>query len=197
MPRLNPADGSQLESLQPLLEMVKGVMGFVPNSFLAMARKPAILQAFAGLAMQVLSAPDAEVEPELKQLIAHMASSAAGCKYCMAHTAHSAAKSGSTERIDHLIEFATNGLFSEGERAALTLARDAAQVPNAVTDESFAQLNAFYSQNQIAEIVAVISLFGFLNRWNDTLATELEQSPLAFAEEHLGPNGWTVGKHKP
>jgi hypothetical protein len=29
--------------------------------------------------------------------------------------------------------------------------------------------------------VAVLSLYGFLNRWNDTLKTELEAPPAAFA----------------
>jgi hypothetical protein len=43
--------------------------------------------------------------------------------------------------------------------------------------------------------VAVISLFGWLNRWNDTMATELEDEPLAFASQHLTANGWSAGKH--
>ena len=43
--------------------------------------------------------------------------------------------------------------------------------------------------------MAVIGLFGFLNWWNDTMATELEPDPRAFADTHLAPSGWTVGKH--
>lgn len=35
----------------------------------------------------------------------------------------------------------------------------------------------------------------FLNRWNDTLAVELEDWPRDFAERHLAKNGWEVGKH--
>jgi hypothetical protein len=38
---------------------------------------------------------------------------------------------------------------------------------------------------QVVEIVGVIAMFGFLNRWNDTLATPLEDEPLEFAEKHL------------
>ena len=53
-----------------------------------------------------------------------------------------------------------------------------------------------YGKDEIVEIVGVIALFGFLNRWNDTLATTLEDSPLAFAEAHLAPNGWTGDRHK-
>ena len=45
------------------------------------------------------------------------------------------------------------------------------------------------------QIVAVISLFGFLNRWNDTMATELEASPVEFATDALGSIEWQLGKH--
>lgn len=44
-------------------------------------------------------------------------------------------------------------------------------------------------------VVAVIALFGFLNRFNDTMATELEASPLEVGKRVLAAKGWTVGKH--
>jgi hypothetical protein len=68
-------------------------------------------------------------------------------------------------------------------------------VPNAVEPTHFEALKTHYNDKQIVEIVAVISLFGFLNRWNDTMATQLEGPAIAFAEEVLGPNGWDGGKH--
>jgi len=43
----------------------------------------------------------------------------------------------------------------------------------------------------------VISLFGWLNRWNDTMASDLEPAPLAFAGAHLVARGWSAGKHVP
>jgi alkylhydroperoxidase family enzyme len=42
-------------------------------------------------------------------------------------------------------------------------------------------LKARFSDREIVEIVAVLSLYGFLNRWNGTLNTELEPPPAAFA----------------
>jgi len=45
------------------------------------------------------------------------------------------------------------------------------------------------------ELTAAIATFGFLNRWNDTMATELEDEPLEFAGEHLAHHGWERGKH--
>jgi hypothetical protein len=46
------------------------------------------------------------------------------------------------------------------------------------------------------QIVAVISLFGFLKRRNDTMATALESMPGDLASSHLGPVGWEPGKHR-
>lgn len=98
-------------------------------------------------------------------------------------------------KVEAVYEFETSHLFSAAERAALRLARDAGVVPNASTPEHFAELKRFYSDPQIVELVSVISLFGWLNRWNDTMATELEEEPLTFAGEHLATHGWQAGKH--
>ncbi len=92
-------------------------------------------------------------------------------------------------------EFWTSPLLSAAERAALRVAQGAAQVPSAVTDADFAELQHHYSEVQIVDIVAVIALFGFLNRFNDTMATELESSPLEAGRRFLAERGWTVGKH--
>ena len=125
-----------------------------------------------------------------------MASRAAGCGYCMAHTAHTAERVGvPTEKENALWEYETSPLFSPAERAALRVAQGAAQVPNAVTDTDFAELKNHYSEAQIVDIVAVIALFGFLNRFNDTMATELETSPIEAGKRYLAERGWTVGKH--
>ena len=125
-----------------------------------------------------------------------MASRAAGCGYCMAHTAHTAGRVGiSAEKEDALWSYETSPLFSKAERAALRVAHGAAQVPNAVTDADFVELKKHYTDAQIVDIVAVISLFGFLNRYNDTMATELEASPIEAGKQFLAKKGWSVGKH--
>jgi len=64
-----------------------------------------------------------------------------------------------------------------------------------VTDEDFTALKRYYTDTQIVDIVAVIALFGFLNRFNDTMATELESSPIEAGQRFLAQQGWTVGKH--
>ena len=45
-------------------------------------------------------------------------------------------------------------------------------------------------KDQILEIVSVIAAFGFLNRWNDTLGTVMEDEPKNFVTNELVPKGW-------
>ena len=47
--------------------------------------------------------------------------------------------------------------------------------------------------DQIVEIVAVIATFGFLNRWNDTVATQLEDEPLRGLGPDAGDRGEGLG----
>ena len=42
----------------------------------------------------------------------------------------------------------------------------------------------------MVELVAVISLLGWLNRWAQTVAPPIEPAALAFAQTHLAPSGW-------
>jgi uncharacterized peroxidase-related enzyme len=195
MPRVKPLSPEAVPELSDLLERSKERMGFLPNSQLIMAHRPEILRGFAQLAAAI-NGPGSTISPQLRNLVSQMASRAAGCGYCMAHTAHTAGRVGVPDaKEEALWQYGTSPLFSEAERAALRVAQGAAQVPNAVMDRDFAELKRHYSDAQIVDIVAVIALFGFLNRFNDTMATELESSPLEAGRRFLAEKGWTVGKH--
>lgn len=194
MSLIPPRDRADMPELEPVFERVEAGMGFVPASMTTMAHWPELLAAFSGLGGTVLNS--GEVDPGLKQLIAFVVSNAAGCRYCQAHTSHNATRRGvSDEKLAAAFEFETSPLFTTAERAALRVAAHAGMVPNAVTPEHMAALRAEFSDRQAVEIVAVISLFGYLNRWNDTMATTLEAAPRAFASDHLGEHGWEVAKH--
>ena len=101
----------------------------------------------------------------------------------------------SEEKIQAAFEFESSDLFSEAERAALRVALHAGMNPNAVEPAHMETLQQHFSDKQCVEVVAVISLFGFLNRWNDTMATTLEDSPRTFASDKLAQSGWDVSKH--
>ncbi len=193
MARLRALRREEVPELEPVFEQVEQRMGFVPNSQLTMARRPEIVRALGALSRAVRSGT---LDPQLVELVALVSSTAAGCRYCQAHTASNSVRSGSfAAKVADVWSYETSELFSEAERAALRVAHHAGLVPNEVTDEEFAQLAAHFDDGQVVEIVATISLYGFLNRWNDTLATELEDHPMELAGELLADVGWEAGKH--
>ncbi len=114
----------------------------------------------------------------------------------MAHTAGAALRLGVDEaKFDAIWEFRTSPLYTEGERVALDFAIAAASQPNDVTDELMDRMKQHWTEGQIVEIAATVSLFGFMNRWNDSMATPLEEEPIEVGEKHLAGKGWTAGKH--
>jgi len=183
MSRLTPLTHAELpDSIQPLLEMADGMMGFVPNDLYLMARNPALLQALGALVGAVYG--QGTLSPGFKRLIGYIVSTASGCVYCQSHTAHGAHKEGIDDaKIAAAWEYETSDLFTNAERAALRVAQGAGMSPNAVTDTQFADLKNYYSDDEIVEIVSVISMFGFLNRWNATMATEIEEKPSSYFNE--------------
>lgn len=101
------------------------------------------------------------------------------------------------EKLEQVWEFRSSPLFSEAERVALEFAIAAASQPNDVSDGLFARMKQHWNEGQIVEITALVSYFGFLNRWNDTMATPLEDHPVEKAEKHISAHGWSAGKHRP
>ncbi len=196
MPRLAPLPAETTPELQPQFDFFLGTLGFTPNSVLTMQRKPRLVQALVQLNAAAMD-PEGEVDLGFRRLIGHVASKAAGCLYCQAHTLLGAANFGIGEdKLAAVWTYASSPLYSENERVALDFALAAAAQPNAVTDALFARLQAHWSDTQIVEILGVVALFGFLNRWNDSMATPLEDVPAALAAKAVGGQGWNSGKHR-
>jgi uncharacterized peroxidase-related enzyme len=194
-PRLEPLPIGSSPELEEHFKSVGKNLGFIPNSMLIMQRKPQMVKAFAQMAAAVWD-PASKVDRGFKRLVAHIASRAAGCRYCMAHTINGAAHFGVEEaKLAAIWDYQTSPLYSEAERVALDFAFAASVVPNAVTDESFEAMRKHWTEEQIVEIAATIALFGFLNRWNDTMGTPLEAEPMAAGDKYLAGHGWTAGKH--
>jgi alkylhydroperoxidase family enzyme len=95
------------------------------------------------------------------------------------------------DKIKAIWDYETSPLFSDAERVAMRVAQGAGHAPVECTDADFEELKKHFDDNQICEIVSVIALFGFLNKWNATLATDIESSPLA-ALQKLGPDANTA-----
>lgn len=194
MPRLTPLSKAELDARGIDLSFVGGDFHELPNSVPTLAYRPEILNAMGPL-WQAIMGPGT-VDRGLKWLVGYLASMSAGCRYCSAHTATGASGAGvPAEKIEAVWGYETSPLFSDAERAAFRVAQCAGQVPNAVSDEDFAGLKTHFSPEQIVELVSVMSIYGFFNRFNDTMGTQLEESPRSFAQTHLTGHGWTIGRH--
>ena len=174
---------------EELFNLVESFMGYLPNAYLLMADKPDLMHAFAKMSASVFK--DDILDIQSKQLIALASSLSAGCKYCQSHTSHGAERAGiPNEKIANILNYQTSSYYEPSEVALLDLAFASGEVPNKATKAHFDQLKEFYSKEQILEVVAVISFFGFLNRWNDTFGTEIEAVPANYLKNELKPSNW-------
>jgi uncharacterized peroxidase-related enzyme len=199
LPLVAPLPTDHDPEVAELARFFDTTLGFAPNSVLTMMRRPAIARAFTELNRAVM-VNEGRVTSELKRLVGHIASRVAGCRYCEAHTIRAAQRFGAADgadpaRLDAVWQFRTSPLFNAAERAALEFAAAAASVPGAVTAATAADLKRHWNDGEIVELAGVVALFGFLNRWNDAMATELEAPAAADGERWLAPQGWSAGKH--
>ncbi len=196
MPLVTPLPADHSPEVAELSRFFNETLGFTPNSVLTMQRRPEIAKAFIALNKAVMT-NGGRLTSEQKRLIGHLASATAGCRYCEAHTVLAAKRYGAAdERLARLWEFRDSPLFSDAERAAFEFALAAASVPNAVDDAISTRLRAHWSDDEIVEMLGVVALFGYLNRWNDSMGTTMESEAVAVGTKHLAARGWGVGKHR-
>lgn len=195
MPLVTPLDAEHDLETKKLAEFFNETLGFCPNSVLTMQRRPAISKAFINLNMAVM-ANEGKVTSALKRMIAWVSSNSTGCRYCQAHAIRAAERYGAEqEQLDNIWEYRTHPAFNEAERAALDFSLAASQVPNAVDANIKKRLHEHWTEGEIVEMLGVISLFGYLNRWNDSMGTTLEGDAIDSGNQYLGKHGFEVGKH--
>ncbi|MGJ8683183.1 MAG: carboxymuconolactone decarboxylase family protein [Nonlabens sp.] len=195
MPLVTPLDASHDPETRELAAFFNETLGFCPNSVLTMQRRPAISKAFINLNKAVM-ANEGRVTSALKRMIAWVSSNATGCRYCQAHAIRAAERYGAEqEQLDNIWEYRTHAAFNEAERAALDFSLAASQVPNAVDQKIQDRLHEHWNEGEIVEMLGVISLFGYLNRWNDSMGTIMEQDAVDSGNQYLGKHGFEVGKH--
>ena len=195
MPLVSPLSAEHDLETKELAEFFNETLGFCPNSVLTMQRRPAISKAFINLNKAVM-ANEGRVTSALKRLIAWVSSNATGCRYCQAHAIRAAERYGAEQaQLDNVWEYKTHPAFSAAERAALDFSLAASMVPNAVDAHIKKALYAHWIEGEIVEMLGVISLFGYLNRWNDSMGTILEEDAIESGNQYLGKHGFEVGKH--
>ena len=195
MPLVQPLPPDANPDVRKLADFFNETLGFCPNSVLTMQHRPAIARAFINMNMAVME-NHGRVTSALKRLIGFVASHAAGCRYCQAHTIRAAERyDAETAQLEHIWDYRTHPAFSDAERAALDLAAAASAVPNAVDEALQERMRDHWDDGEIVEILGVIALFGYLNRWNDSMATTLEEGAIESGQQWLTHQGWERGKH--
>ena len=195
MALVNPLNPEHDQETKELAAFFNETLGFCPNSVLTMQHIPAISKAFINLNKAVM-ANEGKVTSALKRMIAWVSSNATGCRYCQAHAIRAAERYGAEqEQLENIWEYRSHPAFSEAERAALDFSLAASQVPNTVNAEIKKRLHEHWTAGEIVEILGVISLFGYLNRWNDSMGTDIEEGAVESGKHYLGKYGWEKGKH--
>ena len=194
-PLVSPLDRNSTKQAKEMATFYDETLGFTPNSLFTMMHRPRIAKAFLEMNQAVME-NKGSITSSMKREIAYLSSMTTGCRYCEAHAIRAAERYGSSkERLENIWEYKSHVAFSEADRAMFDLAIAASQVPNGVSEEIKARAKKFFSDGEIVEILGVVALFGYLNRWNDSMGTELENPAVKSAEEILGARGWEVGKH--
>jgi len=195
-PLVLPKSSVDDPELQRLIEFYNETLGFCPNSIKTMHIRPRIAMAFIEMNKAVME-NRGRVTSALKRMIAYVSSNATGCRYCQAHAIRAAERYGaSQEQLDNIWEYQSHPSFSDAERAALDFSIASSVIPNAVTDEVAENLRKYWDDGEIVEMLGVIALFGYLNRWNDSMGTEMESGAIESGEKLLRKSGWSVGKHQ-
>ncbi len=195
MPLVQPLSPNHDVETQNLATFFNETLGFCPNSVLTMQHRPAISKAFINLNKAVM-ANQGRVTSALKRMIAWVSSNATGCRYCQAHAIRAAERYGAEQdQLEHIWDYKTHPSFSEAERVALDFSLAASVIPNVVDDALKKRLRKYWSDGEIVEMLGVISLFGYLNRWNDSMGTSIEDGAIESGRKFLGKHGWTKGKH--
>jgi len=195
-PLVFPLDRNATKEAAEMADFYDETLGFTPNSLFTMMHRPRIANAFMEMNMAVME-NKGRVTSSLKRELAYISSMTTGCRYCEAHAIRAAERYGSEQdRLNNIWEYKTYPAFTDAERAVFELAIAASSVPNAVNDEISENMRKHWDDGEIVEILGVIALFGYLNRWNDSMGTKLEEPAADDGVKYLEKNGWSRGKHQ-
>ena len=194
MSRIPEIPREQLPDFEPMFQQLEQGFGFVPNDYLAMAHAPAVMQIVVEWTSKLMFS-EGEIEMPLRILVAYVASKNYGCMYCTSHCISLGSNAGiSLEKMEHIDDFETHAHFTDRERAALLVVKNAYQQPNAVRTSDFNALREHFNNAAIVEIMGIACMMAFYTKWNDTMNTVVEE--LGY-EKSKKISRYNAGKHTP
>jgi uncharacterized peroxidase-related enzyme len=145
--------------------------GRVPRMFQVAAHRPEIMRTMVDHFRAVMDT--GTLPAQLKELVITHTSQINQCTYCYEPHAEVAQRHGlSKDQLEGLRDFETRTDFTAKEKAALRLAEQMTRDSNGVGDEQWKDLRTHFDDGQIVELLAVIGLFNYFNRFNNVLGFE-------------------------
>jgi AhpD family alkylhydroperoxidase len=180
-----------------LMELVRTLIGVVPNCDRYLEIWPPAFRTYNLVVPNLMNLPAAvfgiggapKAQVGLSML---MASRAADCPYCTAHTCSFALRRGATpETIAAALR--GPGALSPPEAAVVAVATALGRVPCELTPDHRAALEAHFPRAQAEWIAMGAVAMGFLNKFMDATGVELEASTVAEVTTTLGSE-WSPGR---
>ena len=163
MALISSLEKNQIEKIvKPVYEKFEKETGKVPEWVKVMAHSPKILKEFTELFKTIMG--ESEIEPFLKWKIALVVSKTLKCPFCVDVTEKMLKKLGASEEIIKGIEE-----LSGEEKEVLELVKDVTLDGHLDRPELFEKLKEKFNEAQIVEIISVMGLFNYINRFNNTL----------------------------
>ena len=157
------------------------------------------------------SAKDRALTMEEKWPVFFVFQLASGCVHCQVHGAYGIFNDiqdsypydkipekelpGIIEKIQALFDFERSNLFTDAQKAAYRLARDAASWPTRTTAAHIEELRRYYSDREIQEIIETIIAASWLASDMQSQITVTDRLSMAWALRNLTAMGWKPGAH--
>lgn len=172
MSRISKLERSEVTTeMSTLYDKIFAQRGNVPNMFRTMAHRPEIFSTMMAHFSAVLNT--GTVSTKLKELIIVRTSQINATPYCLAsHTILARNLGWTNDQLDNLASWPSREDFTPAEKAAIRLAETVTRDANSLSDEQFAELQSFYSDGEIVELLCSIGLFNYFNRFNNALLME-------------------------
>ncbi|MBN2892312.1 MAG: carboxymuconolactone decarboxylase family protein [Bacteroidales bacterium] len=150
------------EMIKEIYETFEKETGRVPEWVKVMAHRPEILKEFTELFKTLMGG--GKIESFLKWKIALVVSQTLKCPFCVDVTEKMLNKLGASEETIKKIKELT-----DEEKEILELVKDVTLDGYLDRPELFEKLKEKFNEAQIVEIISVMGLFNYINRFNNTL----------------------------
>jgi len=162
---ISSLEKNQVEEIAKIIyEKFEKDSGKVPEWVRVMAHSPKIVKEFTELFKVIMG--EGEIESFLRWKIAYVVSDSLRCPFCVDVTEKMLKNLGASAEIFEKIKEGKD--LPKEEKEILDLVRDVTLKAQVCNPEVFESLKKKFSEKELVEIVSIIGLFNYINRFNNT-----------------------------